>query len=173
MTTGPEDHGRAAASRRGQLRTAQADCEDVIDALKAAYVAGRLAEDEFEIRVGQAFGSRTHADLATVTADIPVATVPVGPARMPDRVVAWGTGVIIAAAALGGAVLIGGSALILWAITMTGVLLFTVSVLLNERQERRSRRRRPPRAAPGGPALEGGHARRTGHEPTTTPCVAT
>ena len=156
MTTGPEDHGRAAASRRGQLRAAQADREDAIDALKAAYVAGRLTEDEFEARVGQAFASRTNADLATVTADIPVALVPVRPARMPDRVVAWGTGVIIAAAALGGAMLIGGSALILWAVTMTGVLLFTVSVLLNERQERRSRTRRPPQSAlsgPSGPAV--------------------
>ncbi len=156
MTTGPENHGRAAAARRGQLRAAQADREDVIDALKAAYVAGRLTEDEFEARVGQAFASRTHADLATVTADIPVAPVPVQPARMPDGVVAWGTGVIIAAAALGGAVLIGGSALILWAITMAGVLLFTVSVLLNERQERRSRRRRAPQSAlsgPSGPAV--------------------
>ncbi len=173
MTTGPEDHGRVAAARRGQLRAAQADREAAIDALKAAYIAGRLTEDEFEARVGQAFTSRTHADLAAVTADIPAAPVPVRPARMPDRVVACGTGVIIAAATLGGALLIGGSALILWAITMTGVLLFTVSVLLNERQERRSRTRRPPRSAPGGPVLEGGHTGRTGHEPTTTPCVAT
>ena len=173
MTRGPEDHGRVAAARRGQLRAAQADREAAIDALKAAYIAGRLTEDEFEARVGQAFTSRTHADLAAVTADIPAAPVPVRPARMPDRVVACGTGVIIAAATLGGALLIGGAALILWAITMTGVLLFAVSVLLNERQERRSRTRRPPRSAPGGSVLEGGHTGRTGHEPTTTPCVAT
>ena len=102
-------------------------------------------------------------------------------ARTPDRVVAAGTAAVIAAAALGGAVLIGGSALILWAITMTGVLLFTVSVLLGERQERRSRTRRPPRSAPGAPlqsvrdglAPEGERIGRTGHEPNTTPCVAT
>ena len=172
MTTGPEDHRRAAA-RRGQLRASQADREAAIDALKPAYVAGRLSEDEFEARVGQAFASRTQADLAAITADIPAAPVAAQAARMPGRVVAWGTGVIIAAGALGGALLVGDSALILWAITMTGVLLFTVSVLLNERQERRSRTRRPPRSAPGGPVLEGGHTGRTGHEPTTTPCVAT
>jgi len=172
VTTGPEDHRRAAA-RRGQLSAAQADREAAIDALKAAYVAGRLSEDEFEARVGQAFASRTHADLAAITADIPAAQVPAQAARMPDRVVAWSTGVIIAAAALGGALLIGGSALILWAITMTGVLLFTVSVLLNERQERQSRTRRPPRSAAGDLAIEGGHTGRTGHEPPTTPCVAT
>jgi hypothetical protein len=173
VTTGPEDHGRAAAARRGQLRPSQADREDAIDAVKAAYVAGRLTEDEFEIRVGQAFGSRTHADLAAITADIPAAPVAARPARMPDRLVGWGTAVIIAAAALGGALLVGGSALILWAITMTGVLLFTVSVLLSARRERRSRRRQPPRSASGGLALEGGRARRAGHEPNTTPCVAT
>ena len=136
-------------------------------------MAGRLTEDEFEARVGQAFASRTHADLATITGDIPAAPVEARPARMPDRVVAWGTAVIIAAAALGGALLVGGSALILWAITMTGALLFTVSVLLAARQERRARQLRPPRPAPGGRALEGGRAGRTGHEPTTTPCVAT
>jgi hypothetical protein len=67
-------------------------------------------------------------------------------------------------------VLIGGAALILWAITMAGVLLFTVSLLLNERQ---TGKRRPPRPVPGGPAPEGGRVRRPGREPTTTPCVAT
>ena len=58
MTTGPED--QRAAARRGQLRASQADREDVIEALKAAYVVGRLTEDEFEARVGQAFAARTH-----------------------------------------------------------------------------------------------------------------
>ena len=147
MTTGPEDH-RTAAARRGQLRASQAEREDVIDVLKAAYVAGRLTEDEFEARVGQAFAARTHADLASITADIPAEPAAAQPAGMPDRVVAWGTGAIIAAAALGGALLIGGSALILWAITMIGALLFTVSVLLSVRQKRRSRRRPPRRAWP-------------------------
>ena len=108
--------------------------------------------------MGQAFASRTRADLAAITADIPAGPVAARSARMPDRVVAGGTAAIIAAAALGGAVLVGGSALILWAITMTGVLLFTVSVLLGARQERRSRGRRPPRSAPGGPGLAGGRA---------------
>jgi len=173
VTTGPEERRTAAASGRVHLRASQADREGVIDALKAAYVAGRLTEDEFEGRVGQAFAAPTQAALAAITADIPVASVAAQPSGMPDRVVAGGTGVIIAAAALGAAVLIGGSALILWAITMGGVLLFTVSLLLAVRQERRTRGRRPPRSAPGGPAIERGRARRTGHEPGTTPCVAT
>jgi len=161
------------AAGRDRLRASQADREGVIEALKAAYVAGRLTEDELEGRVGQAFASRTQADLAAITADIPASSAAVQSGRVPDRMVAGDAAVIIAAAALGGAVLIGGSALILWAITMTGVLLFTVSVLLNELQERRTGGRRPPRSAPGGPAIERGRTRRTGHEPTTTPCVAT
>jgi hypothetical protein len=173
VTTGPEDHGTAAAGRRGPLRASQADREGVIDAVKAAFVAGRLTEEEFSDRIGQALASRTHADLAAVTADIPAGPVAAPPVRTPDQMVAWSTAAIIAAAGLGGAVLVGGSALILWAIIMTGVLLFTVSVLLAARQERRGRQLRPPRSAPGGRALEGGRAGRTGHEPTTTPCVAT
>ena len=127
VMTGPEDH--RAAARRGQFRASHADREDAIEALKAGYVAGWLTEEEFGARVGQAFASRTRADLATITADIPAGPVAVPSARTPDRVVAAGTAAVIAAAALGGAVLIGGSALIMWAITMTGVLLFTVSAL--------------------------------------------
>ena len=139
MTTGSEDHGTAAAARGGPLRASQAEREAVIDAVKAAFVAGRLTEEEFSGRIGQALASRTRADLAAITADIPAGPVAAPPARTPDRVVAWATAAIIAAAGLGGAVLVGGSALILWAIIMTGVLLFTVSVLLAARQERRSR----------------------------------
>ena len=146
----------AAAARRGSLRASQADREGVINAVKAAFVAGRLTEDEFSARIGQALASRTHADLAAITADIPAGPVATPPARRPDRVVAWGTGGSIAAASLGGAVLVGGSALILWAIIMTGVLLFTVSLMLAARQQRRGRQLRPPRSAlsgPSGPAV--------------------
>ena len=39
--------------------------------LKAAFVRGRLAKDEFDLRVGQAFAARTHAELAAVTASLP------------------------------------------------------------------------------------------------------
>ena len=108
--------------------------------LKAAFVADRLTEDELEARTGQAFAAATHADLAAITADIPPGPVAAHPARTPDRVVAGGTGVIIAAAALGAALLVGGAALILWAITMAGVMLFSVSVLLDARLSRRAPR---------------------------------
>ena len=138
MTTGPEDRGTAAWSGHVPVRASQADREGVVDALKTAFVAGRLTEDELEARVGQAFAAGTYADLAATIADIPHGPVAARPARTPDRVVAGGTGVIIAAAALGGALLIGGAALILWAITMAGVVLFTVCVLLDARLARRA-----------------------------------
>jgi hypothetical protein len=43
----------------------------VIDVLKAAFVQGRLAKEEFDLRVGQVLASRTYADLDALTADIP------------------------------------------------------------------------------------------------------
>ena len=39
--------------------------------LKAAFVHGHLDRDEFDLRVGSALTSRTYADLAALTADIP------------------------------------------------------------------------------------------------------
>ena len=65
-----------------------ADRERVIDALRAAFAEGRLARDEFDARVARTSGSRTYAELAAVTADIPAwpvgAGLAVGPARAPD-----------------------------------------------------------------------------------------
>jgi hypothetical protein len=62
---------RPAAAGRGDLRASHADREQVIGALKAAFVQGRLAKDEFDLRVDQALASRTYAELAAVTADLP------------------------------------------------------------------------------------------------------
>ena len=71
--TGPEDRAAAAAARAGQLRAADVDREQVIDLLKVAFVHGLLAKDEFGERIGRALASRTYAELATLTADIPPA----------------------------------------------------------------------------------------------------
>jgi hypothetical protein len=43
----------------------------VIGTLKAAFVQGRLDRDELDLRVSQALASRTYAELAAVTADLP------------------------------------------------------------------------------------------------------
>jgi DUF1707 SHOCT-like domain len=64
MATGPGDELVAA----GRGRASDADREQVIEMLKAAFVQGRLAKEDFDVRVGQVLASRTYADLAVVTA---------------------------------------------------------------------------------------------------------
>ena len=71
MVTGPGDEPAVSAAGRGHLRVSHAEREQVIDTLKAAFVHGMLAKDEFDLRVSQAFASRTYAELAAVTADLP------------------------------------------------------------------------------------------------------
>ena len=68
---GPGDEIAAGAGGRGHLRASRADREQVIGILKAAFVQGRLAKDEFDLRVGQTLASRTYAELGAVTADLP------------------------------------------------------------------------------------------------------
>ena len=72
------DQGPAAAGR-GDLRASHADRDQVIGVLKAAFVQGMLAKDEFDLRVGQAFASRTYAELAVLTADLPAGLAPAPP----------------------------------------------------------------------------------------------
>ena len=43
----------------------------MVSTLKAAYVHGLVTKDEFDVRVSQTFASRTYAELALITADIP------------------------------------------------------------------------------------------------------
>ncbi len=53
MVTGPGDELATSAAGRGYLRVSHAEREQVIDALKAAFVRGMLAKDEFDLRVSQ------------------------------------------------------------------------------------------------------------------------
>lgn len=76
---GPGDEKAAGAPGRGHLRASHADRDQVIETLKVAFVQGRLDRDEFDLRVDQAFASRTYADLAAVTADIPAGLTPAKP----------------------------------------------------------------------------------------------
>ena len=69
----------AGAAGRGHLRASNADRDQVISLLKPAFVQGRLTKDEFDLRVGQALASRTCAELAALTADIPADLVEVQP----------------------------------------------------------------------------------------------
>ena len=77
MAIGPGD-GLEAADR-GHLRASHADREQVVGTLKAAFVQGRLTEDELDARADQALASRTYAELAVVTADLPAGPAAVRP----------------------------------------------------------------------------------------------
>jgi hypothetical protein len=103
---GPGDEKAAAAVGRGHLRASRADRREAADVLKAAYVQGWLAKGEFDARIGQARASRTCAELATVTADVPAGLDGVPP-RWPLRVnnaVKWGASGLVAPAILAAAV---------------------------------------------------------------------
>jgi hypothetical protein len=69
----------------GDLRASHADREYVISTLKAAFVQGRLAKEEFDQRVSQTLRSRTYADLAAVTADLPARLIHAEQRREPAR----------------------------------------------------------------------------------------
>jgi Domain of unknown function (DUF1707) len=68
VITGPQDPAAAGGDR---IRAGHADREQVIEALKDAFVHGRLTKDELDLRVSQALASRTYTELAALTADIP------------------------------------------------------------------------------------------------------
>ena len=74
-----------AALGRGHLKAAHADREQVVGMLKAAFVQGRLGQDELTARVGQALAARTYADLATLTADLPAGLAAAEPPYQPTR----------------------------------------------------------------------------------------
>jgi hypothetical protein len=107
----PQDFNRGWAAGGGHIRASDADRERVIDALKVAFVQGRLTKSELARLAGQALESRTYADLASATASIPAepAATPVPrqpaspvPARQVNwKVIAWVVGVITVMPALG------------------------------------------------------------------------
>jgi len=165
--TGPQE---PAAADGGRLRAGHADREQVIATLKAAFVQGMLAKDEFDLRVGRAFASRTYAELAAVTADLsvgPAAAQPPQPvpargeARIPrpGRVLTVATMLYAAAWPVAFALPVrgpehesaAGLGLVFWSsIAYLIVLLFAGAQLLADRQDKRSGRQPPGRPALGG-----------------------
>jgi hypothetical protein len=85
VMTGSGDEIAAAAGGRGRLRASHADREQVIDTLKTAFAEGRLDKDELDALAGQAFTSRTYAELAALTADIPAGPAAAPPPCKPAR----------------------------------------------------------------------------------------
>jgi DUF1707 SHOCT-like domain len=156
--TGPDEGGLAG---RGHLRAAQADREQAITVLKAAYAQGRLTKDELEARAGQAFASRTYAELAALTADIPADLPAASPAATgsdavwprpstPARTMAKaarrsGVCLLVAVALVEGAYLAGNFLLIVAAFfALIAASGFFGYGILDAWQERRSHAQLPP-----------------------------
>jgi uncharacterized protein DUF1707 len=74
--TEPQDPAAAGSDR---LRAGHADREQVIEALKNAFMQGRLTREELGGRTGRVLAARTYAELEAVTADIPGAPLLDGP----------------------------------------------------------------------------------------------
>ena len=177
MTAGPGDQAADAAAR-GHLRASHADREQVINVLKAAFVQGRLAKDELHARVDQTFASRTYAELAAITADLPAGLARPEPVRRPARgegerpvarpgpVIGVATGLYAGVWPL--ALLVpwpqgadGDSvmpAVLIFTATLVYLLVVLISVgyMFAARREKHSGGQLPPRRARGGSALEAG-----------------
>jgi len=101
--TQPGDQVAADAGALGRLYASRFDRVQVIGILKAAFGQGRLTEDEYDTRVGQASASRTHAELAALISDIPAGSATARPPTTNDA--RMGVCVVIAAAAVLGLLL--------------------------------------------------------------------
>jgi len=106
VIAGPGDEKAAAAVARSQLRASRADRREAADVLKAAFVQGWLAKDEFDARIGQARASRTYVELAAVTADVPAGLDGVPPRGLlrANNAVKWGASGLVVPAILAAAV---------------------------------------------------------------------
>ena len=181
---GPGNEMAAGAAGRGRLRASHADREQVIDTLKTAFVRGVLAKDEFDLRVGLTFASRTNAELAALTADLPARLTAAQPpepvrARGERPVLRPGPWITVATALCAG--MWAFALLFRWprnsegdltpAIVLVSMLtlaylylvLVVVGVVVADRREKRSGGQPPGRPAPGA----GGQA--SGRPPSAGP----
>lgn len=73
--------GEVPARPGDQLRASDRDRERVVEILKEAFAEGRLDNDEFSERIIHAQAARSHAQLAALTADIPLPSASAAPAE--------------------------------------------------------------------------------------------
>ena len=155
---GPGDEIAAAQGRgRGDLRASHADREQVIGTLKAAFVQGRLTKDELDMRVDRVYASRTYAELAEVTADIPTELTGARRPRDPWRATKIALraeyaillpGIVAVLLLPGGPHTSAAEVVILFVVTYLIFWILGVS-LIASRRANRSSGQLPPRPAPG------------------------
>ena len=174
--TGPADE---IAARQGRWRASHADREQVVGALQAAFVQGRLTADELDERVGQALAARTYAELAALTTDLPPDPAPArqpAPAQRPQnpaatRAVKAGAGTIgVTVIAVGTAIAVAGEPaaaaviavfMVVLAAVATAVVasIIHVALKLESRQRSRPRGQHPPGPESGADGHSAQHAR--------------
>jgi hypothetical protein len=142
----------------GRLRASHADREQVIGTLKVAFVQGRLTGDELGARVDQVYASRTYAELAEVTADIPIEVSRARPPRAPWRAtkIAWGVvyalilpGLVSLVALPGGpGPTTGREVATYFVVTYAMFWILGVVVMVASRRAKHAGEQRPPRSAP-------------------------
>lgn len=149
MTTEPGDERAADTGGGNGLQVPHFAREQVIRTLKAAMAQGRLTEDEYDARAAQASASRSSAELAALTADLPAGLVTVRPPR--GRDVWTGVCVIIAAVSVLAVIVLtnpdnyAAFALALLALaTLIVVPVLTVGLAVDARHQKRSRKQLPP-----------------------------
>ena len=170
--SGLGDYRAARPVGRGRLRASHADREQVIDTLKNAFVQGRLTKDEFDSRVGDVLASRTYADLAALTADLPAGPaparrprqpIPARPRRPGNSTVRNGARVIAATTVLTGGVWTGallsntanqvvGALAMSFTFLWFGIVLMIGAIMLESWHQQRSGGQLPPTRGPGGQA---------------------
>lgn len=60
-----------AASGPGRMRASDADRERAAEVLRTGFAEGRLDKDEYDGLLGQVYTAKTHAELATLTQQLP------------------------------------------------------------------------------------------------------
>jgi len=130
------------------LPVTYADRERVIRTLAAALAQGRLTEDEHEERTAQPFISRSRAELAALTADLPDGITALPPTVRDVRIA---LGAIIAAAGVLTAVLVTNPDDMLAFMAALGAIatlivapVITVGLMIDVRHQKRSGGQLPP-----------------------------
>jgi len=150
------------------LRASHADREQVIGTLKAAFVEGRLTGDELGERAGRAWASRTYAELAEVTADVPAERPGARSPRDPWRAtkIAWRAEYvvllpgIVSLLALKGPHITEATVIIVPTVVYLVFWILGAVLMIASRPAKRPAGQRPPQSGPG-PAASG-----------TPPCIA-
>ena len=68
-----------AAHMHASLRASDTDREQLVDVLKTAFSEGRLDQDEYTARMGQAYSAKTYGELRGLVADLPGPVPPAVP----------------------------------------------------------------------------------------------